>query len=209
MTKAAKVVGAVVLAAGQSKRMGQPKLLLPWGTGTVIEQVVSTLIEAGAAEVVVVTGAEEAKIRAALARVGGEGTAQTALKFVQNPEFANSEMLVSLKVGMRALDAACDGLLMALGDQPTINTEAVRAVMETYARGEATLVVPSYQMRRGHPWLVDRSHWAFLRDMPADQTLRDFLDAHKELIEYVVVDAPEVLEDLDTPDDYRRLRGKE
>ena len=193
-----KKIGAVVLAAGRSRRMGRPKLILPWGERTVIETVVETLRAAGAAEIIVVTGGARGEIEAALT----EANART----VYNPDFAVSEMLASLQVGARALGEEIDALLVALGDQPAVPVEAARAVVEAYEAGRARLVIPSYQMRRGHPWLVDRALWASLLAMTSEQTMRDFLNGHPEEIQYVTVDHPGVLKDVDTPEDYEQLR---
>lgn len=191
-------IGAVVLAAGQSKRMGQPKLVLPWGKRTVIEVVVGTLLEAGAAEVIVVTGGAREEIEAALR----DSTAQT----IYNPAYQLSEMLVSLQAGVKALADDIGAMLVALGDQPSVPVEAVRAVVEAYKASRARLVIPSYQMRRGHPWLVDRALWTDLLAMTPEQTMRDFLYGHEEEIQYVIVDSPGVLKDMDTPEDYDQLR---
>ncbi len=197
-------VGAVVLAAGQSQRMGRPKLALPWGERSVIEQVVATLAEAGIAQIVVVTGGAREAVEAALTG--------HPVRLAYNPDFARSEMLSSLQVGIHALESsgsqALAALLVVLGDQPTIEASVVRAVVATYLATGAPLVVPSYQMRRGHPWLVERGLWPELLELAQDQTMRDFLHAHEEKIRYVEVDSPGILKDLDTPEDYQRLRPK-
>lgn len=199
MTQHTGMVGiaAVVLAAGRSQRMGEPKLPLPFGSTTVIGQVVRVLAEAGLAEIVVVTGAAEEPVRSALAEV--------PVQFVHNSQYEKSEMLTSLQTGIRALTADAKALLVTLGDQPTIEASVVRAVVDAYHSHGARLVVPSYNMRRGHPWLADRSMWADLLALDESQTMRDFLRAHEREIHYVTVDTPGVLMDMDTPEDYRRL----
>ena len=201
MTQHTGMVGiaAVVLAAGRSQRMGEPKLVLPLEGQTVIEKVVGALHEAGVSEIVVVTGAAEEQVRSAL-----EGT---SARMVHNPQYEKSEMLTSLQTGIRALTADAKALLVVLGDQPTIATDVVQSVVDTYHSHGALLVVPSYQMRRGHPWLADRSLWADLLTLDETQTMRDFLNAHAKEIDYVTVDSPGILMDLDTPEDYRRLTG--
>jgi molybdenum cofactor cytidylyltransferase len=196
-----KWLGAVVLAAGQSRRMGQPKQVLPWGSRTVIEQVVGTLEAAGVGEIVVVTGAARELVEAALS---GQ-RAQT----VYNPAFAEAEMLSSLKVGMRSLSENIRATLVVLGDQPGIEESVVREVVEAHIREGARLVIPSYQMRRGHPWLLEQSLWAELLALPEDKTLRDFLDAQREEIVYANVNSPAILKDVDTPEDYRQQKPPE
>ncbi len=195
-------IGAVVLAAGQSQRMGRPKLTLPWGERSVIEQVVATLVGAGIAEIVVVTGGSREAVEGALTGY--------PVRLAHNTDDARVENLSSLQVGIRALAAlSCQALaasLVVLGDQPTIETGVVKAVIGTYRETGAPLVVPSYQMHRGHPWLVEHGLWTELLEMAEDQTMRDFLGAHEEKIAYVEVDSPGILKDMDTPEDYQKLR---
>ncbi len=191
-----KQIGAIVLAAGLSRRMGQPKMVLPWGDGTVVEQVVKTLQFAGAADLVVVTGGAHDAVEKALA---GQ-----AVKIAYNPRYDNGEMLASLQVGLREANPEWDAFLLALGDQPQMRVEVVRQVMDAYQESAARLVVPSYQMRRGHPWLVGRELWEELLAYQAPLTMRDFLNRHKAEIHYVNVGTDSILMDLDTPEDYRR-----
>lgn len=192
-------IGAVVLAAGRSQRMGEPKLVLPWGARTVIAQVAGTLLEAGIGDVVVVTGGWREAVEKALSGM--------PVLLAHNPDYEQSEMLTSLQVGLRALSALeppVEAALVVLGDQPTIEGGVIKAVMEQYAQSGAGLLVPSYQRRRGHPWMVRRDLWPGLFAMTPDQTMRDFLNAHE--ITYVNVDSPGILKDLDTPEDYREQR---
>jgi molybdenum cofactor cytidylyltransferase len=191
-------IGAVVLAAGLSRRMGEPKLVLPWAERTVIEQVVGTLQAAGVGEVVVVTGGFREQVQTALAN--------WPVKLTYNPDHVVSEMLVSLQVGARELSGEIAALLVVLGDQPLIEAGVVRAVVAAYRAGGAKIIIPSYQMRRGHPWLVERSLWPHLLSLTPEQTMRDFLTAHSGEIQYVTVDSPGILKDMDTPEDYQAQR---
>jgi molybdenum cofactor cytidylyltransferase len=195
-----KGIGAVVLAAGLSRRMGEPKLVLPWAGRTVIEQVVGTLQVAGVEEIVVVTGGFREQVQAVLK--------DWPLKLVYNPDHVVSEMLVSLQVGARELSEQTSAMLVVLGDQPLIEAGVVREVVAAHRVSGAKIVIPSYQMRRGHPWLVERSLWPDLLSMTPDQTMRDFLTAHNEEIEYVTVDSLGILKDMDTPEDYQAQRPK-
>ena len=195
------LVGAVVLAAGQSRRMGQPKMVLPWGHTTVIGQVVDTLHQAGTAEIVVVTGGARQEVELALQN----SPAHT----VFNPDYAAGDMLSSLQRGLRQLQQSRQpgGLaaaLVALGDQPQMLAATVRQVTGQFVDGCPPLVAPSYQMRRGHPWLVRRDLWEAIFSLGPGATLREFLQAHAGLIRYVEVDTPTILSDLDTREDYQR-----
>ncbi len=193
--------GAVVLAAGLSRRMGQPKLLLPWGEQTVIERVVSVLAGAGIGEIVVVTGGSHNLVQAALHT--------WSVRLAHNPDYHQGDMLRSLQTGLRAISQTCVAALVALGDQPQIEPSVVGSILGRANASEKALIVPSYQMRRGHPWLVRRALWQFLLEMdPETETARDFLQRHAEQIDYLNVDTPSVLADLDTPEDYQRQKPR-
>jgi molybdenum cofactor cytidylyltransferase len=192
------MIAAIVLAAGLSRRMGRPKLTLPWRDTTVIGQVVSVLSAAGVADIVVVTGGARQEVAQALQ--------DTPARLAFNPRFEDSEMVDSLQVGLAQFDPSVEATLVALGDQPQIQVEVVQAVIEAYAAHPSGLVVPSFQMKRGHPWLVQRLLWAEISQLRPPETLRDFLSRHATEICYLPVASDTILRDLDTPDDYARER---
>ncbi len=192
-------VSAIVLAAGQSRRMGSPKMVLPWGETTVIGQVVGALASAGVDEIVVVTGGARQLVETALAHLD----LRSRIRTVFNVDYAQGEMLSSVQTGLRSLDVTVEAALICLGDQPRIQVSVIGDILKVYAQG-AQLVVPSYQMRRGHPWLVSRNLWPGLLALGRAQTLRDFLNLHADLITYLAVETDSVLMDLDTPEDYQR-----
>jgi molybdenum cofactor cytidylyltransferase len=196
------MISAVVLAAGLSTRMGRPKLILPWGSTTVIGQVVATLVQAGLDEIVVVTGAMREEVEAAVGQVRWE-----AVRTVFNPLYTQDDMLVSLQTGMAVLGKDVDAMLVALGDQPQIEVDVVRLLVEAYRAKDSPLIVPSFRLRRGHPWVVDRALWPALGSAPSGSTMRDFLHAHQQKITYLPVEASSILRDLDTPEDYARDRA--
>jgi molybdenum cofactor cytidylyltransferase len=96
--------------------------------------------------------------------------------------------------------------LIGLGDQPQVQEKNVRLICEEYRRSKSSLIVPSFQMRRGHPWLVTRSLWSEILALKQPESPRDFLNRHTDEIHYVTVDTPSVLADLDTPEDYQKSR---
>jgi molybdenum cofactor cytidylyltransferase len=195
------MISAIVLAAGLSTRMGRPKLVMPWGTTTVIGQVVTTFAHAGADEIVVVTGGAQVEVEAAVCGVTG-----AAVRTVFNPRFAEDDMLVSLQAGMGVLGEEVQAMLVALGDQPQIEAAVIRLLLEAYHASHSPLIVPSYQMRRGHPWVVSHSLWPDLLSAPVGFTMRDFLNAHQQQITYIAVESSSILRDLDTPEDYERWK---
>jgi molybdenum cofactor cytidylyltransferase len=190
------MIAAVILAAGLSRRMGQPKMLLPWGTTTVIGQVVDTVAAAGVEKMVVVAGGNQDQLDTALR--------SRPVEWATNPDYADGEMLKSLQAGLKRLDASVEAVLMVLGDQPQMQAATLRQLCEEFQHSQAGVVIPSYQMRRGHPWLIARSLWPDILRLTPPATLRDFLKACEGSICYLVVETPTILKDLDTPEDYQR-----
>ncbi len=190
-------IGAVILAAGLSQRMGEPKLILPWGKShTVISRVVDVLYNAGANPIVVVTGGAHTDISTAL-----QGHPATC---VVNPQYENGSMLTSLQVGLAALPADVSACLVALGDQPQIEPGIVVGLLALYQEKLPLLLVPSYQMRRGHPWVIARELWDEIASLPPSATMRSFLTAHALQTMYFEVETDSILRDVDTREDYAR-----
>lgn len=187
-------IGAIVMAAGQSRRMGRPKMTLPWGATTVIGQVVATLLACELEPVIVVTGGNANLVRGALEHF--------PVLFAHNERFQETEMLQSLQVGIELLPTDVEAVLIVLGDQPQITERVIKAILERHRVKKSKLIVPSYQMRRGHPWLIIRSFLPEIAALKENETLRTFLVQHADQIDYLLVDTPTILADLDTPAEY-------
>ena len=192
------MISAIILAAGESKRMGQPKMLLPWGNKTVIEHVISVIMNTRIDDILVTTGGAREQIEKVITKY--------PVRAIHNKIYTNGEMLSSLQCGLRALRTQVDATLIVLGDQPQVQERSVRMVCDAFRTLKSNIIVPSYQMRRGHPWLVARPLWNELLEMKSPQSPRDFLNVHKDDIHYVDVDDQNILADLDTPEDYQRSR---
>ena len=185
------MISAIILAAGKSTRMGQQKMLMPWGETTVIGSVIQTLNRATINNIILVTNPTIAR--------------QIPQHEIQITTSDTSEMIESLKAGLRALPPSAEAVLICLGDQPQVEEGSVRSVCEAFQKNAANLVVPSYQMRRGHPWLVERSLWSEILDIQ-NGTMREFLDKHANQIQYVNLSTPTILQDIDTPEDYLKYK---
>lgn len=187
------VTGAVVLAAGLSSRMKEFKPMLRLGETTIIRQVVGTLRDTGVHPIVVVTGYKSETLRRHLA--------EEELLFVENPDYAATQMLDSVKLGLAALEGLCDRVLIQPGDIPLIRRETLGQLLAQPGK----LVVPSCGGRRGHPLLVSSELLPLLRTYQGDRGLRGALEHLPAELEYLCVDDSGVLLDVDTPDDYSRL----
>ena len=195
-----KEIGAVILAAGLSRRMGRPKLTLSWGSSTVIGTVIQTLLDGGLGKIVVVTGGACKEVEAAVK--------EFPVELVHNPIYEQGEMLSSVQTGLGVL-VESQAALIVLGDQPQIKTETVKALIDIYYENKASLVIPSFHQRRGHPWFVGCELWGEILDLKPPYTLRDFLNQNSNRICYVTIENESVLQDLDTPAEYDRYHPSE
>ena len=190
------MIWAVVLAAGESRRMGTQKLLLPFGETTVVGAVVRTAQASRAGRTLVVLGADREAIRRELEPAG--------VDFAINENYPLG-MLTSIQAGFRALPDDAKAAVVLLGDQPFLASRVIDLVIDAHEAGCKGIVVPAFQGRRGHPVLIDLKY----RDQvlaidPADGLRRLMLAHPDDILEAGVAD-PDILRDLDTPEDYRNL----
>ena len=194
-------VYAVVPAAGQSRRMGTQKLLLPFAGSTVIGHVVKTLRSAPVSAVIVVVAAEASAV-AAEALAAGAAT-------VVNPD-PEADMLSSVRCGIRALPAEAQGALVALGDQPTLKTSLVASMLDASAGRPDAIVVPVYNGARGHPLLVGSRWFREILTRFDGVGMRGLLAEQRDSVVELCVDDEWVLRDVDDPEAYRQaLRAPE
>jgi molybdenum cofactor cytidylyltransferase len=189
------MIAAVVLAAGLSSRMGQPKQIMRWGSHAMVRLVCETLIASDVHEIVVVTGYAREKVEEAL--IG------CAARPVFNPDYEDGDMMRSFQIGLKSL-SDCDAALFVLGDQPQMQVAVVKKVIASREKEKAKIVAPSFRRRRGHPILFAREIWLDVFNAPRGTSPREFLRAHADWIHYVDVDTDSILRDVDTMDDYRR-----
>ena len=189
------MICAIVLAAGESRRMGSQKLLLPFGKTTVIGHVVDRLLRSELDGVYVVVGHEGNRISEELS--GRSGT------IVTNPDYKLG-MLSSVRRGLRALPQQCDKVFVVLGDQPAITAELVNRMVQSSSTTDKRILVPLYRGKRGHPILFSTRYRDEIMTSFDNAGLRGLLQSHPDDILELNVSTPAVLSDIDSPDDYRR-----
>ena len=191
-----KKIRAIVLAAGASTRMGQPKQLLPYGRHTVLRTVLDVLLGCPLDGIVVVLGHNGDAARGDL-----RGVPAT---ICQNPLPARG-MFSSVLCGLDALPDGTSAALFVLGDQPWIRPGVVQGVVEAYRRTGRGIVVPVNNGRRGHPTLIDLDRYGdAIRALDGDSGLKPLVRGHPGDTLEVPVFEEGILTDLDTPDDYRK-----
>ena len=201
-------ITGILLAAGLSIRMGQPKQLLPFGESTIIETVVDNMLNAKFSEITVIVGHCAEKIRDTLN--------DRKVKIVYNPDYKDG-MLTSVQTGIRSLDLKNRQLLsddaifkdrcafsLMLVDQPFITSDLISKVIDAYSGTDRGIVLPSYNNRRGHPVIFNHRYADDILALEADSGgVRSLFNVYSDDIHYVSVDTDAVLRDIDTPEDYR------
>ena len=189
------MIAAVVLAAGASSRMGQQKLLLPYGGSTVIAHIVDQLLDSAVDHVSVVCGNRGVEVAGAL--TGRD------VRIVWNHAW-HEGMLSSVRRGLETAPAEIEHFLIALGDQPSISAALVDRLIQYYLGAAHGVAVPVHGGRRGHPLIFNARYAVEVRSNFDDEGLRGLLRRHsREVVEMTTEDAG-VLDDMDYPEDYRR-----
>ena len=185
----------MILAAGESSRMGRDKALLPYAGVTFLERLVRLFL-VRVSPVVVVVGHHAAEIR-------GPVEARPGLLWVENPDYRSGQ-LSSMQAGLRALPAQAPAALLTLVDHPAVADSTLDAIL---ARSGAPLVIPRYAGRRGHPVLLSRVVIEEILALPPEATAKQVVRGHVGDVVLVEVDDPGVVRDVDTPEDYLALTG--
>lgn len=183
--------------------MGQAKAALPFGqTGeTVVSRVVRTLLDGGVPEVVVVAGAHIDAVRAAMP------SHEPRARLIEHPGWEQGQ-LSSLLAGLDAIDhPLIEGVLVTLVDVPLVRSSTVAEVIKVWRRTRAPIVRPATGDRHGHPVIFDRSIFADLRSADPNAGAKAVFALHRDRIVNVEVQDAGAFEDMDTPDDYEKIRG--
>lgn len=189
------MIGAIVLAAGRSRRMGTQKLLLPWAGQTVIGHIVDQVLAAGLNHVWVVVGADREAVSHALSG--------RPLTLVTNPD-PDAEMLSSVRCGLKALPPECEAAAIVLGDQPGIQVTLIATLIAEYHRTKAAIVTPIHKETGGHPLILSSRMFDEVLNNFDGIGLKGLLASHANAIHQVELSDPALLLDIDHPQDYQR-----
>lgn len=195
------MIWAMILAAGESKRMRKPKLLLPFGEKTIIETVIDNVVQSKVEKILVILGSNREKIEKKLQNF--------PLKIAFNPNFQRG-MLSSVQLAFQTLPENTQAVLVVLGDQPAISSAVIDKIIDAYKRTGKGIVLPVYNNERGHPVLIDMKYRNEVENLSPDIGLRGTVYNHPEDILEVGVETSSILRDIDDLEDYKRgLKDKE
>ena len=193
-------IGAVLLAAGESRRMGATnKLSLQVAGKALLRRTAETLIGARLTRIVVVLGHEPETAQSLL-----EGL---PLETVQNPRYQEGQM-TSVHAGLAALTGSLDGVMICLADQPLLDTADIDRLIDAYqSNPDCSVLVPVHHGQRGNPIILDYTHRETILRGDRNLGCRRFIERNPDLVTKLDVNSNHYVIDLDTPEDYAALDG--
>ena len=197
-TTAKTRIAAIVLAAGQSSRMGDDnKLFLKVGERSMIQQVVANLAKSAVDRVIVVTGHERERVRSELK--------SQSVTFVHNREFAKG-LSTSLRAALAQIPKKFNAALICLGDMPFVDSSHINALIEAFdPLAERSICVPTFQGKRGNPVLWDSRYFQEMMEVQGDVGAKHIIGEYEDSVVEVEMDGMGVLTDLDTPEAYATI----
>jgi len=192
------MIAGLILAAGESTRMGQDKALLTYRGRTFLETIVGTLHEAGIERIVVVLGHHAEEIQSAVTLEGVET--------VTNRDYARGQTS-SLQTGLRALESPdLEAIVLCLVDHPLVSADTVRRLITSFRETGAAVAIPTYQDQRGHPVLIGRALFSELLGLDAGEGANTVIRKYREATQLVAVSDHGVVLDVDDAETYRHLQ---
>lgn len=190
------MISAIVLAAGESTRMGFPKLLLPIKGKSLLQHVIDNALQSKVGEVIVVLGAEATKLRREIK--------QSQVQIIENASYKEG-LSTSLKAGLQAVSPQAQAVLILLGDQPLISHDIIDALIDKYEESGSIMVAPVYKGKRGNPVLFDSSLIPELSRVTGDKGGREIIEKHPAQLATVDFESTITGTDIDSWEDYREV----
>ncbi|MFC1909414.1 NTP transferase domain-containing protein [Chloroflexota bacterium] len=193
------MISVILLAAGESKRMGQPKLLLPLGKTTILEQTVDNYLNSEASEVIVVAGSGVEEITRLLSC--------RPVKVVVNPAYRQG-MSTSIITGLNSIDDSARAVMLALADQPLIDSRIIDHLIQEFNNHNKGISIPTHHGRRGHPVIFSIRYQEELLRLKGDMGGRQIIRTHSDDVLEVAIDSESITVDIDNISDYQSLLNK-
>ena len=194
------MISAILLAAGESRRMGSPKALLHYQGRTFVERICAAFLGAGVDELIVVLGARAEEIGRAL-------PSHPALRPVVNSRYFQGQ-LSSLMVGIGALSPDSEAAVVNLVDHPLVSSATIKAVIDSFRAAPLPIILASYQGKRGHQVLFSSRVYGEILAAPLDQGAKVVVRKDPARVRELPLDDPGILADIDTPEDYKRYTAE-
>jgi len=194
------MIAGLILAAGESSRMGRDKAVLAYRGHTFLETIITTLREAGVERIAVVLGHHAEEI-------------QRTVRFdnvevVINPDWQRGQTS-SLQAGLRALESPdLEALLLCLVDHPAVSPETIRRLLDKFNAHHPAAVIPTFQNQRGHPVIIGRALFPELLSLSPDEGANRVVRTYSHATEFLEVDDPGIVLDADDEQTYMRLQGQ-
>jgi len=189
----------IILAAGDSTRMGYPKALLPLGTDIFLTRILRTVQKSGLPAPTIVLGKAAGVIEPRIRN-------WRAAVYV-NPDPGRGQMS-SIKIGLSHLTPDCCAFMIWPVDHPAVSNHLIMGLARLFINSPAQIVLPVFGERRGHPAIFDRILLRELMDARLEESPKKILLRHKDGTAVLPTDEPGAVQDIDTPEDYQSLTGE-
>jgi molybdenum cofactor cytidylyltransferase len=192
-------ISGILLAAGESKRMGKPKLLLNLGESNIINTTIENLLKSKIFELIIVLGHEAQNIESSLS------SQDKRIKFVTNKNYREG-MSTSIKCGVLTASKDSEAFLIALGDQPLISPKIINRLIEKYQSSGVGIITVMHQSLRGHPVIISKKYVQEILSLNGDIGARDLLKQHLDDTASINIESSEEFFDIDRTQDYEELK---
>jgi molybdenum cofactor cytidylyltransferase len=193
-----KQTTAIILAAGDSSRMGQPKSLLEYQGQTFLESIIKNVQLAGLEQVFVITGKHDKQIREKIIRSG-------LWTYINNPHPEQGQ-LSSTQIGLRNVPDNTTGIIQILVDHPQVKLSTYKVIVNKALTSPDNIIIPSFKGKNGHPVYFGRKYFSELLSASIDEGARAVVHLHKNEVIRISVPDPGILQDIDLPQDYHNMK---
>jgi len=192
------MISALLLAAGESRRMGKPKQLMPFGQSTILAQAIDNLAGSAVDEIIVVLGYRAEEITKTIAT--------KPVKIAINPNYREG-MSTAITAGLNLVAGQSKAVMLALGDQPLVDSQTINRLIGQFYNHDKGIVIPTYQGKRGHPVIFAIKYKPELLELKGDIGAREIIKNHADDTLEVAVDSEGIISDIDTRSDYQSQFG--
>ena len=193
------LISAIILAAGESRRMGKPKQLMPLGKSTILERTVDNFLNSEVYDVIVVVGYKAEEVISLIANRPVAVAVNSAYR---------EGMSTSIVAGLSLISDKVQGVMFALADHPFVDSQTINRLVEAFAAHNKGITIPVYQSKRGHPVIFAIKYKEELLRLKGDIGGREIIKRHPDDVLEVAVDCEGICIDIDTVDSYNSEKSK-